>query len=87
MCKYCKISYSIGCREDTTLRTIATIRDGSQRFMLDLFRDITKDENGIEDDRVAQLLVSYDIKLGDHFESVKQVEINIKYCPFCGEKL
>lgn len=88
-CRFCKITYSIGDHEQCTCETIVTIRDGSRRLSLDLFRSIVEgdDENEIEPSRESKLVLSNDVELGDHFESIQQFEIDIRYCPFCGEEL
>lgn len=89
MCVYCGITYSIGDYEQSTCSTIVTIRDGSRRLSLDLFRSIVEgdDENEIEPSCESKLVLSNDVELGDHFESIQQFEIDIRYCPFCGKAL
>lgn len=73
MCKYCQDLYS----------QLIRVTDGSQVIELSLLRYVDSQ------DRIAKnvLDLSLSCKIGDAEYEVKDKEIRIKYCPFCGEKL
>lgn len=73
MCKYCQDLYS----------QLIRVTDGSQVIELSLLRCADSQ------DRIVKnvLDLSLSCKIGDAEYAVKDKEIRIKYCPFCGEKL
>lgn len=87
MCKYCKfINEEDDWEKENDFTIIDQIRDGRQQFALRLHR------YECEDTKSTVLAMMYGIysdhneqyALGDELE-IK--EIQIKYCPFCGEEL
>lgn len=73
MCKYCQDFYS----------QLIRVTDGSQAIELSFLRYVDSQ------DRIAKNVLDLSLfcKIGDTEYEVKDKEIRIKYCPFCGEKL
>ena len=73
MCKYCQDLYS----------QLIRVTDGSQVIELSLLQCVDSQ------DRIVKnvLDLSLSCKIGEAGYTVKDKEIRIKYCPFCGEKL
>lgn len=82
MCKHCKLTKGVpGERE--AQRSIGSIKDGSLVFDVMLRRYIIDDdEYNVHE---AELILDFS-SIGCS-DSLKTKHINIKYCPFCGEKL
>lgn len=86
MCKYCKFKNEEDWEKENDFIIIDQIRDGRQQFALRLNR------YECEGDKNTVLAMHYSIyhngtehyELGDNLETK---EIQIKYCPFCGEEL
>lgn len=74
MCKYCQDNYS----------ELLRITDGSQVIELSFMRFISAQDHKV---KKHVLNVGLSCKIGDGEYGVKDKEIKIKYCPFCGEKL
>ena len=73
MCKYCQDFYS----------KLIRVTDGSQAIELSFLRYVDSQ------DRIAKNVLDLGLscKIDDAEYIVKDKEIRIKYCPFCGEKL
>lgn len=74
MCKYCQDNYS----------DLLRITDGSQGIELSFLRYISAQDHIT---KKHTLNVGLSCKIGDGEYGVKDKEIKIKYCPFCGGKL
>lgn len=85
MCKYCKVrvfseTYGEKIGNNMILRNV----DGSNISEVYLNRHIVESE-GYHD---ASISIDISLKLDDTTEYlIKEKEIKIKYCPFCGEEL
>ena len=84
MCEHCKVrvfseKYGEKIGNNMILRNV----DGSQISEVYLNRHI------VESDGISEASISIDIsvKLDDAEYLIKEKEIKIKYCPFCGEEL
>ena len=84
MCKHCKVrvfseKYGEKIGNNMILRNV----DGSHISEVYLNRHI------VESDDISEASISIDIsvKLDDSKYLIKEKEIKIKYCPFCGEEL
>lgn len=84
MCKYCKIEEIVETGEKLNGNvTIANVKDGSQMITVSLNRYI-------DDDcliHTSSLVIDIGAILSSGVYTVKDKQIKIKYCPFCGEKL
>lgn len=84
MCKYCgleNVNEQLG--EFTTDIVIDGIEDGCEMFEAIMNRYIVE-KRGIHR---SSLMLELSVKTGDNVYTVKTKNINIKYCPFCGEEL
>lgn len=83
MCKFCKFRdfYEYSGEKDT-LKSILRINDGAQAIDVLLSRYATP-----EGKRNAYLALELNIKMNGGEYTVKEKDIAIKYCPFCGEEL
>ena len=84
MCKFCDLTIlneEVG--EMAADPRLARIKDGSPLFDLYLSRYIVEEA----DIHRASLIMDLEVKLGDGEYTLKNKEVNIKYCPFCGKEL
>ena len=84
MCKFCDLTIlneEVG--ELAADPRLARIKDGSQIFDLYLNRYIVEEA----DIHRASLILDLEVKLGGGEYTLKNKEVNIKYCPFCGKEL
>ena len=84
MCKHCKVrvfseKYGEKIGNNIILRNV----DGSRVDEVYLNRHIVETE-GYHD---ASISIDISVKLDDTEYLIKEKEIKIKYCPFCGEEL
>ena len=84
MCKHCKVEvfsekYGEKIGNNMILRNV----DGSH------ISDVYLNRHIVESDDISEASISIDIsvKLDDAEYLIKEKEIKIKYCPFCGEEL
>ena len=84
MCKYCKFTYvskTIGERSNEVKR-IARVREGHRVLDLNMHRYRTDDGHSLN-----ELILDDQVDLENGLHTVWDKHIEIKYCPFCGEKL
>ena len=84
MCKHCKVEvFSEKYGEKTGNNIILRNVDGSH------ISDVYLNRHIVESDDISEASISIDIsvKLDDAEYLIKEKEIKIKYCPFCGEEL
>lgn len=84
MCEHCKVrvfseKYGEKIGNNMILRNV----DGSH------ISDVYLNRHIVESDDISEASISIDIsvKLDDSEYLIKEKEIKIKYCPFCGEEL
>lgn len=95
MCKYCKNRYVNENDEfietSNEVTKITTFRDGRNLFELQLHRYAVEYKGEYatknEDIRRCELIIEESVELNGEIHYIKEKHINIKYCPFCGEKL
>lgn len=86
MCKFCRLKKERNTAVDEKtngLKCLTAIDDGSQTFGLYLNRYVNVSENYYE----ASLDIDWSIMLNGRLCSVKTKQVDIRYCPFCGEEL
>lgn len=84
MCNYCKLETLIEeIGERAAHQRIAQVKDGHQISALYLHRYIVEEDNIYR----SSLIVEVAVELSDGIHMIKEEEIPIKYCPFCGEEL
>ncbi len=84
MCRYCDlIETGVGQEKTNDNVIIGTVRDGSQIFDLTLFRYIDEENN----ERYNELILEISVDVRGHVYPLKQENIKINYCPFCGKEL
>lgn len=81
-CKYCKLNDYGDGEWNNDSQLIEKIRDGSQIFEILLNRYVLESD----DNRIAELILELNVETPHGLMSVKDRHIEIKYCPFCGEK-
>lgn len=88
MCKYCKMTKDKVCGEKICLKRLAKVTDGFYESEIVYWK---YDGRGIEGGRKEhKLILNWCAKInGKNIPStvLKSKELNIKYCPFCGEEL
>lgn len=84
MCKYCELMYvnDYNGEKSNNIKNINRIREGHHVLDLNLFR--YQDGDGCN---TNELILEELIELHNGVYTVKEEHIEIKYCPFCGEKL
>lgn len=85
MCKYCEYNHEFAICDDEKHngnQEILGLINGNQRFSVILNR------YECDDDKNTELILYYGVD-SEHGDNclVSEKHINIKYCPFCGEKL
>lgn len=85
MCKYCKLktlNKEVG-EKSNEVKLITRLVDGCQEFNVYLNRYI------IEEDNInrAAMILDLDVRFDGNLFTLKEKQIDIKYCPFCGEEL
>lgn len=84
MCNFCELEPACGdARICVSSLPNGVILDGSQNIGVYMNRYISESENVHENTLVLNLSVD----LEDANYSVKETQVKIKYCPFCGEEL
>lgn len=84
MCKFCKLEQGVPGERYNEIPTVGVLKDGHTIVELKLWRYIDEDDYK---GRTRALLMEQSVKLSDGLHTVMQKKIDIKYCPFCGEKL
>ena len=85
MCKYCKVHRESNGEVLNEVKTVALIRDGSHAFRLALNR--YRDLDAPAETAINEFILTEEVCIDSFMEDVKRLHIDIKYCPFCGEKL
>ena len=86
MCKHCKTINlkADGSERSNECKSITRIKDGSQEIEVYLNRYACDTDNV----HMNQLVLDWSINVNnEHFVTVKEKIVKIKYCPFCGEEL
>lgn len=84
MCKYCELEFIVETGEKLNNNMpIMTITDGSRVIDLSFNRYIDE-ENDVYHN---ELIIDNAVMLDNGAYTVNDKHIEIKYCPFCGEKL
>ena len=84
MCKFCDLTIlDEEAGELAAGPRLARIKDGSQIFNLYLNRYIVEEA----DIHRSSLILDLQIELDGGLYTLKNKEVNIKYCPFCGKEL
>ena len=91
MCKYCKYrdvtEYDDGGFEKDNLNPrIMRVKDGHQIFELSLNRYSVEDEEHCHHELIFEVAAK-DPHYNGYNYTILDKHIDIKYCPFCGEKL
>lgn len=82
MCKFCKFTNRYVTGEKDTYKSVLRINDGSQAFEVILFRNEQPDGK-----RCSRLVLNLCVRVDNSEYVAKEKDIEIKYCPFCGEEL
>lgn len=86
MCKYCEMKPIGGVGEEMENIYHPIIDASEGRFEFDLY--FRRYESGLDGEgRANYLIMEWGINNDGEFTPVVQKDIDIKYCPFCGEKL
>ena len=84
MCKYCKLKEAgVPGEKSNNVMEIMKLKDGSHTLELKFNRYAIEEEDVHNNELIIDM--SVDIRNGSY--TVKEKHIDIKYCPFCGEKL
>lgn len=81
MCNFCKMEVVNKRESSNKHRPIMGIKDGSQLFELSMNR------YKVDNHKSNNLVVDLCMMIGNDVYPIKTKEIDIKYCPFCGEEL
>ena len=85
MCKFCKLktlNEEYGEKSNECKRIMHLV-NGCQEFNVYLNRYIVEEDNVNR----AAMILDLDVCFDDSLLTLKEKQINIKYCPFCGEEL